>query len=96
MSERACVNGMNKTNDIADFIMQVIGEGGQHHWQSVVWVDEACQTVYHTIFVCIPAHQHFLDGALLDMAVSISVIGCGSITLIEKLHLRLDAGVLAA
>ena len=48
---------------------------------------------YQTILGHIPAQQHFLDGALL---VSISDIGCGSITTTEPLDFRVDADVCGA
>ncbi len=89
LSERACVGGIHGTNNkIADFIMQAIC---QHQWQSVVWVNEA----YQTIFGCIPAQPHFLDIALLAI-VSISVIGCGCLTTIESWNVWQDAAVFSA
>ena len=56
----------------------------------------AYQTVHQAILWHILAQLHFLDIALLELAVSISVIGCGSLTPIERLYLRLDTGVSAA
>ncbi len=97
LSEHACVGGLNDTNNkIAGFIMQAMGgvgvEGSQHQLQSVDWVDGAYQTVYQNITV----QEDFLDRALLEVAVSISVIGCGSITMIETLDLQQDGGLSAA
>ncbi len=84
-------------NNMACIIMQVDGGWGrQHQWQSEVWVNEEYQTIYQTIFGHIPAQPHFLDSALLELAVSISVIGCGSIARMETLDLGLAAGVSAA
>ena len=67
-----------------------------HPWQSVAWVYEAYQTVSQTILWHILAQPHFLDLALLELTVSISVIGCGRLTPIETLDLRLHAGVCVA
>ena len=68
--------------------MQTIGGGCQHQWQSVVWVNEAYQTVYQTIL-----------GILMHMKTSCTDHNslyqfplCGSIARIEMSHFLQDAG----